>query len=104
MFVLGCAPMNGDPMAFEEPILQLRRQIEEVSATEGDPARLADLQEKLTKLAQEVYSSLTPWQKTLVARHPPRPYSLDFIGALFEEGLEVHGHRGVARAGALVRR
>lgn len=94
--------MNGDPMAFEEPILQLRRQIEEVSATEGDPSRLAELQEKLTKLANEVYSSLTPWQKTLVARHPQRPYSLDFIGALFEEWIEVHGDRGFADDAAIV--
>jgi len=89
-------------MAFEEPILQLRRQIEEVSASEGDPARLADLQEKLTKVAQEIYSGLTPWQKTLVARHPQRPYSLDFIGALFEEWIEVHGDRGFADDAAIV--
>jgi acetyl-CoA carboxylase carboxyl transferase subunit alpha len=94
--------MSGDPMAFEEPILQLRRQIEEVTTSEGDPARLAELQEKLTKVAQEVYSGLTPWQKTLVARHPQRPYSLDFIGALFEEWTEVHGDRGFADDAAIV--
>jgi len=94
--------MSGDPMAFEEPILQLRRQIEEVTTSEGDPARLAELQEKLTKVAQEVYSGLTPWQKTLVARHPQRPYSLDFVGALFEEWTEVHGDRGFADDAAIV--
>jgi acetyl-CoA carboxylase carboxyl transferase subunit alpha len=94
--------MNGDPMAFEEPILQLRRQIEEVSASDGDPGLLVELQEKLTKVAHEVYSGLTPWQKTLVARHPQRPYSLDFIAALFDEWTEVHGDRGFADDAAIV--
>jgi acetyl-CoA carboxylase carboxyl transferase subunit alpha len=94
--------MSGDPMAFEEPILQLRRQIEEVSAAEGDPSRLAELQQKLTKVAHEVYSGLTPWQKTLVARHPQRPYSLDFIAALFDEWMEVHGDRNFADDAAIV--
>jgi acetyl-CoA carboxylase carboxyl transferase subunit alpha len=94
--------MNGDPMGFEEPILQIRRQIEEVSAADGDPSRLAELEEKLTKVANEIYANLTPWQKTLVARHPQRPYTLDFIGALFEEWIEVHGDRNFADDAAIV--
>lgn len=94
--------MNGDPMQFEEPILLIRRQIEEVSAAEGDPARIQELQEKLTKVAHEIYSNLTPWQKTLVARHPQRPYTLDFIAALFDEWSEVHGDRSFADDPAIV--
>src|SRR5229473_5263259 len=85
--------MNPDPTQFEEPILQLRRRIEETTAAEGDPGQLAALQEELTKLAQDIYPKLTPWQKTLVARHPQRPYTLDFIAALFEEWTEIHGDR-----------
>lgn len=85
--------MSSDPSQFEEPILRLRRQIEEVSAADADPAQIEELQQKLTKVSQEIYARLTPWQKTIVARHPQRPYSLDFIGALFEEWGEIAGDR-----------
>ncbi len=94
--------MNGDPMQFEEPILQIRRQIEEVSAAEGDPARIEELQVKLTKVADEIYANLSPWQKTLVARHPQRPYTLDFIAALFDEWTEIHGDRNFGDDAAIV--
>src|SRR5205823_154211 len=94
--------MSGDPMQFEEPILQIRRQIEEASAADGDPARLAELQEKLTKVAYDIYANLTPWQKTLVARHAQRPYTLDFIAALFDEWTEIHGDRNFADDAAIV--
>jgi len=89
-------------MSFEEPILLIRRQIEEVSAADGEPTRLAELQEKLTKVAHEIYANLTPWQKTLVARHPQRPYTLDFIASLFEEWTEIHGDRNFADDAAIV--
>ncbi len=91
--------------AFEEPLLRLRRQIEELSAQESEPARqveIDELREKLSKLSKEIYSNLTPWQKTLVARHPQRPYTLDYIAALFEDFTEVHGDRKFADDAALV--
>jgi acetyl-CoA carboxylase carboxyl transferase subunit alpha len=94
--------MNGDSTNFEEPILQIRRQIEEVSAADGDATRLAELNEKLIKVAHDIYANLTPWQKTLVARHAQRPYTLDFIGALFDEWVEVHGDRNFADDAAIV--
>lgn len=97
--------MNGDPTQFEEPILKIRRQIEELSALEAEPARqaeIAELQKKLTKVCSEIYGSLTPWQKTLVARHPQRPYTLDFISYLFEEFTEIHGDRKFADDAAVV--
>lgn len=97
--------MNGDPMHFEEPILTIRRQIEELAAMESEPAReaeIAELRQKLTKVSHEIYSKLTPWQKTLVARHPQRPYTLDFIGFLFDEFTEVHGDRKFADDAAIV--
>jgi acetyl-CoA carboxylase carboxyl transferase subunit alpha len=97
--------MNGDPMQFEEPIVRLRRQIEELSVMEAEPARQAEiteLQQKLTKVSAEIYSNLTPWQKTLVARHAQRPYTLDFISFLFEEWTEIHGDRKYGDDAAVV--
>jgi acetyl-CoA carboxylase carboxyl transferase subunit alpha len=94
--------MNPDPTQFEEPILQLRRRIEETTAAEGDPAQVAALEAELTKLADEIYANLTPWQKTLVARHPQRPYTLDFIGYLFDEWTEIHGDRKFSDDPAIV--
>ena len=97
--------MNGDATQFEEPILQLRREIEELSALEAEPGRQAaidELRQKLTKVSLEIYSNLTPWQKTLVARHPQRPYTLDFIAALYEDFTEIHGDRKFADDAAIV--
>src|SRR5260370_26418763 len=85
--------MSSDPSQFAEPIAAIRRQIEELTAAEGDPGQIEALQRKLTKVASEIYSKLTPWQKTLVARHPQRPYTLDFIAFLFDEWEEIHGDR-----------
>lgn len=82
--------------AFEDPILRIRRQIEELSAQESDQSRQGEIDElrgKLSKVSREIYSNLTPWQKTLVARHPQRPYTLDYINALFSDFVEVHGDR-----------
>jgi acetyl-CoA carboxylase carboxyl transferase subunit alpha len=97
--------MNGDPMQFEEPIVRLRRQIEELSVMEAEPARQAEiteLQEKLTKVSADIYANLTPWQKTLVARHAQRPYTLDFISYLFDEWTEIHGDRKYGDDAAVV--
>ncbi|HEX7830719.1 MAG TPA: acetyl-CoA carboxylase carboxyltransferase subunit alpha [Thermoanaerobaculia bacterium] len=88
--------MSADPTQFEEPIHRIRRRIEELSAMESEAAtqaEIAELQLKLTKVSSEIYSQLTPWQKTLVARHPQRPYTLDFIAALIEDWSEIHGDR-----------
>src|SRR5258706_10904643 len=94
--------MSSDPTQFEEPLLRLRRQIEEATAADADAAQIDELQAKLTKVSQEIYARLTPWQKTLVARHPQRPYTLDFIASLFEEWSEVHGDRKFSDDPAIV--
>src|SRR5204862_4772077 len=83
--LLACAAMSSDPSQFDEPIAAIRRQIDELTAAEGDAGLIEELQRKLTKVASEIYSKLTPWQKTLVARHPQPPYTLDFIAIVFEE-------------------
>jgi acetyl-CoA carboxylase carboxyl transferase subunit alpha len=72
---------------------------------EAEPARQAEiteLQEKLTKVSADIYANLTPWQKTLVARHAQRPYTLDFISYLFEEWTEIHGDRKYGDDAAVV--
>ncbi len=97
--------MSADPTQFEEPILRIRRRIEELSTMEAEPARqaeIAELEQKLTKVAHEIYANLTPWQKTLVARHSQRPYTLDFLSLMFEEWTEVHGDRKFGDDAAIV--
>lgn len=101
--------MSADPTQFEEPILRIRRRIEELTSlhSSGDAesatdSEIAELQEKLTKVSREIYANLTPWQKTLVARHPQRPYTLDMIGLLIEEWTEIHGDRNFGDDAAIV--
>ena len=94
--------MSTDPSQFDEPILAIRRQIDELTAADADPGQIQDLQRKLTKVAGEIYSKLSPWQKTLVARHPQRPYTLDFISFLFEGWEEIHGDRKFSDDPAIV--
>lgn len=72
---------------------------------ETEPSRQAEITElqlKLTKVSTEIYANLTPWQKTLVARHPQRPYTLDFIAFLFDDFTEVHGDRKFGEDPAVV--
>ena len=97
--------MNGEDGQFEEPILRLRRRIEELSALPDDAAHRKEierLREKLDRVSREIYASLTPWQKTLVARHPARPYTLDYVGALMTEFVELHGDRRFADDAAVI--
>jgi acetyl-CoA carboxylase carboxyl transferase subunit alpha len=97
--------VNSDNGNFEEPILKLKRRIEELSALPDDAAHRREvekLQEKLERVSREVYESLTPWQKTLVARHPLRPYTLDYIAGLTTDFVELKGDRGFAEDPAIV--
>ena len=97
--------MNADNGNFEEPILRLRRRLEELAALPDDAAHRREvekLREKLDRVSREIYSSLTPWQKTLVARHPARPYPLDYIQALMTDFVELHGDRKFAEDPAIV--
>ena len=97
--------MNGEDGQFEEPILRLRRRIEELSALPDDASHRKEierLREKLERVSREIYSSLTRWQKTLVARHPARPHTLDYIQALMTDFVELHGDRKFADDPAIV--
>ncbi|MBI4160822.1 MAG: acetyl-CoA carboxylase carboxyltransferase subunit alpha [Acidobacteria bacterium] len=90
---------------FEDPIRELELQITQLqgypSSRERD-RQLERLQRKLSHLRREIFSRLTPWQKTLVARHPKRPYTLDFVRILFRDFQEIHGDRKFADDGALI--
>jgi acetyl-CoA carboxylase carboxyl transferase subunit alpha len=81
---------------FEAPLVALQKRIDELAMWPGDPAKEQEarrLREELDAQRREVYAKLSPWQKTLVARHPARPYALDYIRALFTEWTELHGDR-----------
>lgn len=86
--------MSSDPTQFEEPILNIRRELDELAADpEQNQAAMRALETRLEHAQKEIYGSLTPWQKTLVARHPLRPYTLDFASLLFTDFVEIHGDR-----------
>ena len=90
---------------FDAPFVELQRRIDALAAFPGDPARekeAARLRAELDQKRREVFSKLTPWQKTLVARHPGRPYTLEYIQALFTDFVELHGDRRFAEDPALV--
>jgi len=90
---------------FEAPLLDLQKQIDELASFPGDPAKekeAARLRALLRDKRREVFAGLTPWQKTLVARHPNRPYTLDYVSAFVEEWTEVHGDRRYGDDPALV--
>jgi acetyl-CoA carboxylase carboxyl transferase subunit alpha len=84
---------NGD---FEAPLLELQKRIDDLAAFPGDQAKEKEakrLRAQLEEKRREVFARLTPWQKTQVARHPNRPYTLDYIQGLFTEWTELHGDR-----------
>src|SRR5256714_14414233 len=83
---------------FERPLLELERQIDEMKRTAGDTAvdvskELAALEKRLAELRDEIYKNLTPMQRVQVARHPKRPYTLDYLSTVFTDLVELHGDR-----------
>jgi acetyl-CoA carboxylase carboxyl transferase subunit alpha len=90
---------------FEAPLVALQKRIDDLAQWPGDRAKEQEahrLREELDVQRREVYAKLTPWQKTLVARHPNRPYTLDYVQALFTEWTELHGDRRYGDDPALV--
>jgi len=93
------------PDDFEAPLLALQKRIEELAAFPGDPVKEQEarrLRQELSEKRRSIYAGLTPWQKTQVARHPNRPYTLDYVGALFTDFTELHGDRRFGDDPALV--
>ncbi len=92
---------------FEKPILELEKKIEElrhfVSEKKIDlSAEVKKLEDKLEHLRKETYGKLTAWQKVQLARHPQRPYTLDYVNMLMTDFMELHGDRAFSDDKALV--
>jgi acetyl-CoA carboxylase carboxyl transferase subunit alpha len=95
---------SSDP-SFEEPLIELRRRIEELEgypAGSGQEKELDRLRTSLRKETSDIFGGLTRWQKTLVARHQDRPYTLDYVANLMTDWVEIHGDRAFADDAAIV--
>ena len=94
-------------LEFEKPVVELEKKIEELRATASETKiDNSDEIEKLSKdksrLQEEIFSNLTPWQITQLARHPLRPYTLDYIPLIFSDFIELHGDRNFRDDPAIV--
>ena len=99
--------MNLNYLPFEQPIAELEAKIEELHLVGNDnelniAEEVAKLRDKSHKLTQNIYSKLSPWQVVQVARHPQRPYSLDYIQRIFTDWEEMHGDRHFGDDSAIV--
>ncbi|MDK2123307.1 acetyl-CoA carboxylase carboxyltransferase subunit alpha [Parachitinimonas caeni] len=92
---------------FEQPIAELEGKIEQLRFVQDDSAvdisvEIGHLQKKSQELTKSIYAKLTPWQISQVARHPQRPYTLDYIKGLFSDFEELHGDRAFSDDPAIV--
>ena len=99
--------MNPDYLDFEQPIAELQDKIHELRLVGADNKlnisdEIARLQEKSRKLTEKIFSNLTPWQISMLARHPLRPYTEDYIRYIFTDFDELHGDRLFADDPALI--
>jgi len=99
--------MNLNYLPFEQPIAELEGKIEELQLVGNDndvniAEEITKLREKSRKLTQNIYSKLTPWEVVQVARHPQRPYTLDYIQRIFTDWEEMHGDRHFGDDNAIV--
>lgn len=99
--------MNPNYLDFEQPIAELEVKIEELQLVGSDNdinigEEINKLREKSTKLTEKIYSDLSPWDTVKVARHPMRPYTLDYISRVFTDFQELHGDRHFADDHAII--
>jgi acetyl-CoA carboxylase carboxyl transferase subunit alpha len=88
--------MPVDTLEFEEPVAILLQEIAALETQPASPERgaeIASLQQRAEQLRDDIFRRLTPWQRVLVARHPQRPYLLDYASRLFDGFTEMHGDR-----------
>ena len=88
-------------LEFEQPIADLETKIEELRYVQNESAvdiseEIDRLGKKSLQLTKDIYASLSPWQVTQIARHPQRPYTLDYVGEIFTDFQELHGDRHFA--------
>lgn len=99
--------MNPNYLDFEQPIAELEMKIEELQLVSSDndlniAEEINTLREKSNRLTEKIYADLSPWDTVKVARHPLRPYSVDYIGRIFTDFQELHGDRHFADDKAIV--
>jgi acetyl-CoA carboxylase carboxyl transferase subunit alpha len=99
--------MNPDYLEFEQPIVDLEAKIDELRRVEIDNGmqlgdEISKLQAKCATLTETTFNSLTPWQVAQIARHPKRPYTLDYIGKIFTDFEELHGDRAYSDDAAII--
>jgi acetyl-CoA carboxylase carboxyl transferase subunit alpha len=97
--------MPAETLDFEEPIAELLKQIEALElqpTTDASQREIASLRRRLESIRSDLYASLTPWQRVLVARHPNRPGLEDFLERLFPDFTEIHGDRRFADDHAII--
>ena len=92
---------------FEHPIAELETKIEELRFVQSESAvdiseEIGRLDKKSQQLAKDIYSNLSPWQVTQIARHPQRPYTLDYVSEIFTDWQELHGDRSFADDNSIV--
>lgn len=92
---------------FEQSVADLEAKIEELRFVQDDSAvdiseEIGRLEQKSSQLTKEVYAKLTPWQISQVARHPQRPYTLDYLNSIFTDFEELHGDRAFSDDHAIV--
>lgn len=87
--------MSIDYLDFEKPVVEITKKIEELKRVSNgrNIEEVKRLEKRAREMMMEIYSHLTPWQKTLTARHPSRPYTSDYIEFIMEEFVEIHGDR-----------
>ena len=85
--------MNGYRYDFERPIAELEHRLQDAQKAPKNPEALKTLEVQLEQLRRKIYSTLTPWQRVQLARHPQRPYTLDYIARLFNDFVQLHGDR-----------
>ncbi|PLC51298.1 acetyl-CoA carboxylase carboxyl transferase subunit alpha [Pollutimonas subterranea] len=99
--------MRNTFLEFEQPLAELENKIEQLRFVQTDSAvdiseEVGRLQQKNQTLAKSIYSKLTPWQTALVARHPQRPYTMDYVREIFTDFHEMHGDRMYADDQAII--
>jgi len=92
---------------FEQPVAELEEKIEQLRFVQEDSAvdiseEISRLEGKIQDLTRDIYGKLTPWQIAQVARHPQRPYTLDYVEHLFTDFVELHGDRAYSDDLAIV--
>ena len=88
--------MHSETLDFEEPIVVLLKEIQALSLLPRTAERQREIEQlraRVETVRREIYAHLTPWQRVLVARHPNRPNTLDYVARLFTEFTELHGDR-----------